>query len=160
MGYFSNGIFPDFLPRLCAGSHVTFGWPSPSLTSRLITADVNLSSASALELITCTVSATFHSWVMRSLTPDPWLSLMKSCVFSCWSEAGSDMRSEFLTQPEPIVHPYFRAWAAKRAAVLLCCFRGCPLPGVAVFCQVHIFFSSRARETIRKFVQSQIRILG
>lgn len=66
------------------GSHVTFGWPSASLTSRLIIASVSLSSASALEWITCTVSATFLSWVMWSLTPAPLLSLMKSRVFSRW----------------------------------------------------------------------------
>lgn len=103
------------------GSHVTFGWPSASLTSRLIIAGVNLSSASALELITCTVSATFLSWVMWSLTPALLLSLMKSCVFSCWTprrlEATWDQSSRLNLNPLSILisGPEQQNWGCRVA---------------------------------------------
>lgn len=48
---------------------------------------------------------------MRSLDSSPVIVTDEvMCVFMLKiHEAGSHMRSEFLTQPEPILHPYLRA---------------------------------------------------
>lgn len=73
-------------------------------------------------------------------------------------EAGSDVLDATRT-PSPSLFQKPKTGAE----LLLCC-----LPGAAVSCQVHVFFlytcasffSTRARETVRRFLQSQIMTLG